>query len=87
MEIMEEGRTRTEGEATRRIESMTSRFPSALFLWGGIASIATSLGLLAAGRKQTANFVAQWVPTILLLGVYNKLVKLAGHDRRSAGLH
>jgi hypothetical protein len=26
-------------------------------------------------------FVGQWVPTLLLLGVYNKIVKVAGSDR------
>jgi hypothetical protein len=26
-------------------------------------------------RKTWANFVGQWVPTILILGIYNKLVK------------
>jgi hypothetical protein len=28
-----------------------------------------------------AGFVGMWVPSVLLLGVYNKIVKVAGHDR------
>jgi len=28
-----------------------------------------------------AGFVGQWVPSLLLLGVYNKIVKVAGSDR------
>lgn len=28
-----------------------------------------------------ANFVGMWVPSLLLLGVYNKIVKVAGSDR------
>jgi hypothetical protein len=30
--------------------------------------------------KVMRNFVAQWVPTWLSRGVYNKIVKTAGHD-------
>ena len=34
-------------------------------------------------RGQLALFFGQWAPTFLLLGVYNKMVKLAGgSDRR-----
>ncbi len=39
-----------------------------------------SLALLLSGRRQVANFVGQWVPTILVMGLYNKLVKQHGHD-------
>jgi hypothetical protein len=28
-----------------------------------------------------ATFVGQWVPSLLLLGIYNKIVKVAGSDR------
>lgn len=28
-----------------------------------------------------AGFVGMWVPSLLLLGVYNKIVKVAGSDR------
>ena len=28
-----------------------------------------------------ASFVGMWVPSLLLLGVYNKIVKVAGSDR------
>ena len=33
------------------------------------------------GRNHDALFVGQWAPTFLLLGTYNKLVKLLGHDK------
>ena len=46
-----------------------------------MGSIAGSLVMKAFRKKAGANFVATWVPTILLLGLYNKIVKLAGHDR------
>jgi hypothetical protein len=76
-----------EGEVATQIERVTSRLPSDLFLWGSLASVATSLGFLLAGRKHVANFIGQWVPTLLLFGVYNKLVKQMGHDRERPDVH
>jgi hypothetical protein len=76
-----------EGHVARAIERRTSRIPSDLFLWTGVGAIAASLTLALLGRKQVANFVGQWVPTVLLFGVYNKIVKVAGHDVTEPQLH
>ncbi len=73
-----------EGPVARAIESRTSRLPSDLWLWASGASMLVSLGLQLSGNrktKQVSNFVGQWVPTLLIFGLYNKLVKVAGHDR------
>jgi len=35
--------------------------------------------LMGDGKK--ANFVGQWAPTVLILGLYNKMVKLHGSDQ------
>ena len=78
-----EGR-HTEGAVARAIESQTARLPSDLFLWAAIASIAGSLTFRMLGRGDTSNFVGQWAPTFLILGLYNKLVKVAGHERMTA---
>ena len=78
--------TQREGATARSIERQTSKIPSDFFLWAGVASIVASLGLQLAGRKHAGNFVANWVPTILLLGVYNKVVKIGGHDRQDPDL-
>lgn len=32
-------------------------------------------------RKAESNFVGQWAPVFLLLGIYNKIVKTQGHDQ------
>jgi hypothetical protein len=32
------------------------------------------------GDEKKANFVGHWAPTFLLLGLYNKLVKLHGSE-------
>lgn len=80
-------REQQEGPVARAIEKQTSKLPSDLFLWGGLAAMATSLGFMVAGKKQTSVFVGMWVPTILLFGVYNKVVKIGGHDRYQPDLH
>jgi hypothetical protein len=75
-----------EGKVARSIERRTARIPSDFFLWGGVGAMLCSLGLALGGKKQIANFVGQWVPTVLLFGIYNKIVKVAGHDRQSRDL-
>jgi hypothetical protein len=40
-------------------------------------------GKRVEGRAPLAAFVGQWVPTLLLFGIYNKIVKVAGSDRFS----
>lgn len=69
-----------EGPLARTIERQTAKLPSDLFLWAAIGSIATSLAFQMMDRKDDAIFVGQWAPTFLILGLYNKIVKLQGHD-------
>lgn len=70
----------TEGMVARGIESQTAKLPSDLFLWAALGSIGCSLMLQMSDRKHDAIFVGQWAPTFLILGLYNKLVKVAGSD-------
>jgi hypothetical protein len=72
---------RTEGPVARAIEDQTSQLPSDTFLWAAGASIAGSLILKMLDRHHEALFVGQWAPTILILGLYNKLVKQRGSDQ------
>ena len=69
-----------EGPVASAIEEQTAKLPSDLFLWAALGSIAISLAFKIAGKNGNALFVGQWPPTFLLLGLYNKLVKLEGHD-------
>lgn len=71
---------RTEGATAKAIEGQTSKLPSDLFLYAALGSMATSFTLKCMGRKHTALFVGQWAAPFLLLGLYNKIVKLEGHD-------
>jgi hypothetical protein len=75
-----------EGKVARSIERWTARVPSDVFLWTGVGAILCSLGFALGGKQKVANFIGQWVPTVLLFGVYNKIVKVAGHDRGSRDL-
>jgi uncharacterized protein HemX len=71
-----------EGRVARSIEQRTAKLPSDAFLWAALGAIGGSLALMLAGQEKRANFVGQWAPTFLILGVYNKLVKLHGSEGR-----
>jgi hypothetical protein len=76
----------TEGIVARSIEHYTAQLPSDTFLWAAAGSIGLSLCLRLSGNRHDALFVGQWAPTFLILGLYNKLVKVAGSDLRHRGL-
>jgi hypothetical protein len=65
-----------EGKLTTKIEERTGKVPSGAYLALAVGSMALSAGFMAAGRQHVANFIGQWAPTLLIIGVYNKLVKL-----------
>jgi hypothetical protein len=70
-----------EGKVAGTIEEQTAKIPSDVFLWFAFGSIAASLTLKIMGKDKTALFVGQWAPTFLILGNYNKMVKIGGHDQ------
>lgn len=69
-----------EGRIASAIERQTAKLPSDVFLWAALGSMGASLTLRLIGRKEDAIFVGQWAPSLLLLGTYNKMVKLLGHS-------
>lgn len=69
-----------EGRIAGGIEEQTAKIPSDIFLWASIGSMAASLTLKLLKRDEQALFVGQWAPSFLILGLYNKLVKVEGHD-------
>jgi len=73
-------RQQREGSVARTIEQQTAKVSSDTFLWAALGSIGLSLVLMATGDEKKANFIGQWAPTILVLGLYNKMVKLHGSD-------
>ena len=81
-----------EGRVARAIEQQTARLPSDVFLWAAGAAMAGSLvtqifgiggrrNRMMSERAPLSTFIGQWVPTLLLFGVYNKIVKVQGSDR------
>ena len=70
----------SEGPVATAIEEQTAKLPSDLFLWLGIGSMALSAAFQIAGQKKVSNFIGHWPVNFLVLGLYNKLVKLEGHD-------
>jgi hypothetical protein len=75
----------TEDRFTKSVEQYTATIPSSAFLGVALGAMALSLMFQAAGQGKWGNFVAQWVPTWLIIGLYNKLVKLEGHDHTDRG--
>jgi hypothetical protein len=72
----------SEGSIAKVIEEPTARLPSDLFLWAALGSVVCSSLLHAKGETHKSLFVGQLAPTFLILGLYNKLVKLEGSERR-----
>ncbi len=69
------GHSRQEDRFTSELEQRTANIPSVTFLTLAGASVIGSLTLYIMDRREDAMFVGQWAPTLLLLGLYNKLVK------------
>ncbi len=77
-----------EGRVTSEVEKRTSKLPSLTWMGFAVASMAASAALVIGGRKELGNFVGQWAPTFLIIGLYNKLTKeiaLPKHESRGYG--
>ncbi len=71
-----------EGSVARIIEQQTAKLPSDAFLWAAIGAMGFSASMQLMRKSSLANFVGHWAPTFLILGLYNKMVKLHGSDGR-----
>jgi hypothetical protein len=49
--------------------------PASVYLYGSLSAIGLSALLRLAGRKDFANFVGLWPPTILSLAMLNKMLR------------
>jgi len=76
-----------EDELTKAVEQYTAAIPSSAFLGVAVTAMALSLFFQVTGQGKWGNFIAQWVPTWLIIGLYNKLVKLEGHDQTDRGTY
>ena len=75
----------TEDNFTKTIEECTAAIPSSAYLGVAVGAMGLSLVCQMAGHGKWGNFIAQWVPTWLIIGLYNKVVKLEGHDQTDRG--
>lgn len=67
-----------ESTVTRLIEQQAARIPSHWFLVAALGSMAASIAFEVSGNERMSRFVGMWTPTLLITGVYNKLVKTLG---------
>ncbi len=77
----EEAEKHSEGIIAKTLEEQTARLPSDMWLWAALGSIGVSLYFEVTGNEEKSRFVGQWVAPLLLFGIYNKIVKVAGSDR------
>jgi hypothetical protein len=70
----------SEGPVARTIEQQTAKLPSDTFLWAALGAMGVSAALQMSGKREVSNFIGEWVPTLLIFGLYNKMVKLMGSD-------
>ncbi len=79
--VTQEAQRHSEGAVARTLEEQTAKIPSDVWLWGALGSMGIALFLRMNDHKDESLFVGQWAAPLLLIGVYNKLVKVAGSDR------
>ncbi len=70
-----ENLTTEENQTTKAMEKHAKKISSDVFLFTAIGTMAVALTLKCLGRNKDAEFVGQWAAPILIIGVYNKLVK------------
>ena len=66
---------------TKATESATGKIPSMAYLSAAVGSMVVSAALQVAGKEKLSLFIGQWAPSLLVIGLYNKLVKVAGSDQ------
>ena len=75
-EIGTSAQPRHEGKVTRQIEERTAQVPSGAYLGLAFGSMIAAAALQLSGKRQTAQFIGNWVPSLLVIGLYNKLIKI-----------
>ncbi|MCX6023880.1 MAG: hypothetical protein NTZ05_19550 [Chloroflexi bacterium] len=57
------------------VETSLEGIPKEYYMWATAASIAGSAYLFYSGRRWEALFVGLWAPTIINLGLFNKMLR------------
>jgi hypothetical protein len=72
---------RKEGPVAKAIEKQTAKLPSDVFLWVAIGTMAASAIIQFTKKKHWSLFIGEWAAPLLIMGLYNKIVKVEGHDQ------
>lgn len=76
-----QARDHAEGPVAHRIEQYTATLPSDVWLLAAAGAMGISLACRLYGNPGRSLFIGQWAAPLLIIGVYNKLVKIGGSDR------
>jgi hypothetical protein len=80
-QMINEATEHREGDVARTIEGQTAKLPSDFFLWAGLGVLGTAAVMSVSGRRHGGLQVGQFAAPLLIMGLYNKIVKVAGSDR------
>ena len=62
-------------EADRVVEAQVRRVPPSLLVGLALGSMAVSAAFAAAGKMKVATFIGQWVPSLLILATFDRLMQ------------
>ncbi len=62
-------------EADRMVEEQVRRVPASLLVGLALGSMAVSAAFAVAGKLKVANFIGQWVPSLLILATFDRLLE------------
>ena len=62
-------------EADRVVEAQVRRVPPSLLVGLALGSMAVSAAFAVAGKHKVATFIGQWVPSLLILATFDRLLQ------------
>ncbi len=72
-------------EADRMVENQVRRVPPSLLVGLALGSMALSAAFAVAGKLKVANFIGQWVPSLLILATFDRLMQAESGSGIQAG--
>ena len=67
-----------ESSLTRLLEQQTAKIPSDMFLAVALGAMVASLACELSDRQRASRFLGMWPGPLLVMGLYNKFVKVLG---------
>jgi hypothetical protein len=71
-----------ESSFTKSVARCTASIPSSVFVGVAVGAMVLSLACGLSGRGRWGNFIAQLASACVIIGVYNKLIKLEPEHNR-----